>query len=122
MITTFVPEGETVVISLSDDMNPKEIPVSWALLTYEDTTEMSKDIGEKQPQVGVLWMIRTRENFRRQGHATYLLKELQKIFDKIITQCDIISANGTKLCLKNNFELKKSSQRNKPDDLIWEKK
>ena len=105
------PQGALIVHSLHQQ-DTKAIPYGYAIVTLSDKNE----------RAALLWMIYTREPYRRQGHASTLLSYLQTRYDSILTHYETLNSPGSALCLKAGFVAKRSMFKNAPNELVWNKR
>jgi len=91
------------------------IPAAWVLVHFKDDAECKN---------AFIFHIQVRENYRRKGYATALVKLLQQKHQRIETDymLEILDSPSTQLLLKNGFKIVQSySKKNPVGKLVWEK-
>lgn len=112
IIEILQPEGLVLDVALKH--STKNMYVAWAKCEW-----ITRPNGDK-PYLIRVWLIVTREGYRRRGYATKIIKFLkQEKGCDIETDLGPLGSIGSKVFLKQGFEIVKAKNKYEVDKVVW---
>jgi len=114
-------EGSFIRVCVYDRDKDNKLPMGWALV--QQTREEPVNPATQDYQA-VIYHIQIREQYRKMGYASQLIKYMQGLYTKIITDYEvgILNSASCQLLFKSGFNAKaKFFKRDPCGKLVWRK-